>query len=132
MLGAGLPRDASKGTRRSDGAARTPRAVRREIAERLPGQNDDISTLAAIQTIKQPQCRREIGIDARASCRFISSSKIANRTHQGQRREQANDILHRQSFVAALRAAPASAVASSSPLRFPCATNEKETKPERA
>ncbi len=98
MISAGLHRDADIGTRQIDAAVRDHRSLRREIVEPLAGQNDHVSALAAAQTIQQRQRRREIGIDARSQLCFISVGQMANRSHQGQRREQANNVFHLQPF----------------------------------
>ena len=58
------------------------------------GQDDDVGGLAAAQAIQQPERRREIGIDARAARRLISFGKAADRAHQRERREHANDVFH--------------------------------------
>ncbi len=94
MVSAGLHRDADVGAREIDAAIRGYCSFVCEFIESFAGQNDDVSCLAAAEAIQQPKCRREIGIDARPLLCLISSREAANRPHQGQCRQQANDVFH--------------------------------------
>jgi hypothetical protein len=94
MRSTGLDRDTDIGTRQIDAAIGHDGLFRREIGERLPGQDDDVGDFAIAQAIEQRQRRPEIGIDARAAASLVSPRKAADRALQRQRREHANDIFH--------------------------------------
>jgi hypothetical protein len=106
LIRGGLHGNANIGPRQVDAAVRNHGSLACEIVERLLGQYDDVGILATAQAIQQAERRREIGIDARAACRLVSSGKAANRPHQCERREHPNHILHRQSLIAICRLRP--------------------------